>query len=697
MAKVSDNILKRIYLLFGGFFVFAMLVVLQVLRVQLGQGERWRAEQEQELIYSKTMLADRGSILSDDGSILAITLPFYRIAMDVTVIRKSEYAAFDDSLNALCGQLAQHFGEGRYDKAYFYQKIKRAQEQQDRHIYLFPVRRTFNYQEMKRIRSFPILNRGRFRGGLIIEKINNKRFYPFGSLARITLGLMRDDTSAIKGVEYSFNNAMRGVDGKAVVQRVPGGVEIPLADFGEIEAQDGYDVRTTLNVHMQDIVYSALKRGVLQNEAKGGVAILMEVGTGHIKAIANYPEDYNYAVATQYEPGSTFKLASLIAALESGRLSVDDSVSTGNGTVQYYDRLLKDPISYGQLSLGRAFEKSSNVAISRLIYHQFKDDPRMFLDLIEQQGLLTPLGFQLKGEPDPYIIHPDNTTLWNQTTLPWLSIGYNVRLTPLQVLAYYNAIANGGRYIQPVLVHQLTHNGRVVQTFEPRVIREQVCSDQTLATVQQLLKGVVQQGTATNLRSSNYEIAGKTGTCQKLIDGEYQRMYRASFAGYFPANQPRYTLFVMVDEPTAGDFYGADVAGPIFKEIADNLYATDMEVAQPFTELADGQRGSLPEAPVVYQQDARTVFNALNISAPESPEADFVRARAGERVVRMDAISLPTDKVPNVHGMNARDAVALLENMGLKVVLRGHGRVKRQSLPAGAALKPNQTILLTLN
>lgn len=697
-ARVSDNILKRIYLLFTGFVFFAVLVVWQIFRLQVVQGPRWQAVQEQERVYYKRVLANRGSILSSDGSILAITLPFYRAAMDVTVIRKRDFESFDDSLDLFCRKMALHFGQGEFDANYFKANFLRARQSRDRHYYLLPVSRVLNHQEMKLLRSLPMVNRGRFKGGLIIEKVNNKRFYPFGDLARITLGLMREDSIPIKGLEFAYNGSLRGQDGLALVQRVPGGVEIPLSETEDVESHDGHDIQTTLDVNMQDVVMTALQRGVARTQAKGGCAILMEVATGEIKAIANHNEDYNHAFATQYEPGSTFKLASIMATLEEGHVQPNDTLYAGQGESRYYDRVMRDVHPYGRLSLQEAFEKSSNVAISKAVVKSFGSKPGKFIEHLDRMGILNMSGIHIKGEPTPYLIRPDNK-MWNGTTLPWLSIGYNIRLTPLQLLSFYNAVANNGTMVRPVLVRRIYDNAAdIAHVTEPQVINPRICSPKVLAQVRLLMEGVVAAGTASNIKGTHYKIAGKTGTAQKIVDGKYQKIYRASFAGYFPAHQPRYSCIVLIDEPKGGEVYGSQAAAPIFKEIADNIHATDLALAQyTSAELTSTERERYPITPVVHLEDAKVVYGKLNISSPDRPSTPLVRSRQQGRTVSLQPVRHSKNRMPDVLGMTAKDALALLENQGMRVRLVGTGRVREQSIESGTALSARTYVTLTLH
>lgn len=695
-TRVADRILKRTYLVVAGFVLVALGIMGQTLRIQQKPPGAYAQQQSENRLYKKTVLADRGSILAENNAVLAATLPFYRFAMDPTVLRERDYENLSDSLVALSQALAREFGRDSVQTpAHFLRKILRARESDDRHIYLFPVQRRFTYQDYERIRQMPVLRRGRFEGGLIVEKVNNKRFYPLDKLGKITLGQLVNDTLPTRGIEYAFNQYLRGQHGEMLVQNVGGGVEVPLDYYHEKAAEHGADVVTTLDVNLQDATDNALRSAIAKHDAKSGVAILMETSTGDIKAMANYPETYNKAVATRYEPGSTFKLASVIALLEDGVMSPSDSINTGkHGYMQYYDRTMYDEAAYGTLTLRQAVEKSSNVAISKVIFNHYRRQPKQFLKRLEQMGVLSPSGVQLKGEPKPYVIRPENT-IWNGTTLPWLSTGYNVRLTPLQLLSFYNGIANDGHIVKPRLVKAIRRGAEVTRRFEIRENPKPICSTRTLLQVQTMLEGVVKNGTAANIRNDRYAIAGKTGTAQKLIDGEYQEKYRASFVGYFPADHPRYSCLVMIDEPSGEEYYGSHVAAPVFREIADAVYANTLR--QQRRSPPRQAEAAAPEAELIPRQLAERVYAQLNVPTPEAAETPYVRPVAKNDHVRYREQELRPNRVPDVRGMSGRSALSLLENLGLRVYLRGTGRVRKQSLEPGQSFRPGELVFLTLN
>ncbi len=696
MSKVSDNILKRVYWLVGFFLLASVAIVFQIVRLQYMEGDHWRQMQEEQRVYAKKILAERGAILSDDGSLMAVTLPFYRFAMDVTVLNERDYENLNDSIMSLCDHLANEFGQEGEDAAHFYHMIRTAQQRKDRHIYLFPVKRRFTYQDYKKIRTFPILNRGPYEGGFIAEKVENKRFYPLGNLARITLGQLEDDTTALRGIEYAFNKYLRGRDGNMMVQRVSNNVEVPLHYYAQKEAQDGNQLITSLNIDMQDIVDNALRKAVEKHEAKHATAILMEVNTGEIKAMANYPEVFNFGVASQWEPGSPFKIASAIAALETGIVSPSDSIFVGKkGSFKFYDRVMRDEMAWGKVTLEQAISKSSNIAMARMINEFYSRQPQEFIKALDRMGILENSGVQLKGEPKPYVIKP-NHQLWNGTTLPWLAIGYNVRLTPLQILSFYNGIANDGKLISPMLVKEIRRGAETYRKFEAEVRREEMAKPSTILLVRHFLEQVVEQGTARGIRSEKVTMAGKTGTTRKLIDGEYQEKYRSSFVGYFPADKPQYSCIVVVDEPTGDAYYGSEVAAPVFKEIAEKVTAFNLKLhPRQLTRIADASEVPLPR--ITHREDAAAFYSMYGLDTPERVWSEYVRPRKQGENVAYVPHKIIRGRTPDVRGMSAKNALTLLENHGFRVRMKGFGRVKKQSIPPNMRFRKGSIITLELS
>lgn len=689
-----NRIVKRLYLITIFLILGVLLIGFRLIWIVFAEKPIWEKYQNKKHIYMKRVIANRGSILSRDGKVLAITIPFYRPALDVTRWNPHDYPNLEDSIVTLCQKLSQfskNFAK-LLSYNYFFSKIQSARARKDRHIYLFPYSYKLTIQQVQQLKQFPIIWQGRMKGGLILEKVPNPRFYPYGNLARITLGILNQDTIPVNGIEYSFNNYLRGEDGWMLVEKL-GKLEIPIGDMDLYEGKDGYNVQTTLDVNIQDIAYQTLKKAIETYKAKKGVVIIMEVKTGRILAIANYPEIYNWGIAQLLEPGSTFKIATALALLEDKAVELNDTINTGKGYFQYYDRTMSDIAPYGNITFEEAFYKSSNVGISKIVLKHYEEQPSRFISLLQSTGLFDKPVSQLIGEPQPYLLTPENTKYWSKVSLPWISIGYSVKLTPLQLLTFVNAIANNGTYVAPLLVEAILDGDKVIQKFSPKIIRSQLASPKVISQLQHLLKGVVQYGTAKGIYDPELPIAGKTGTAQKLIDGEYQKRYRASFVGYFPADNPIYSGIVLIDEPTENGFYGGEVAAPTFLEIAKQIYAMNRSFASPLP-IPKKKKIEFPISPIIAKENAEEVYNHLNISTPDQTGADFVKLYQDGKIVHMYPYSYETDIMPDLKGMSLRDAIALAQELRLKVQFQGYGRVYHQSIPPGASIKPDMPLTL---
>ena len=431
----------------------------------------------------------------------------------------------------------------------------------------------------------------------------------------------------------------------------------------------------------------------------------MEVKSGEIKAMSNlgknrngdYRERYNYAVQELTDPGSTFKLASMIALMEDKNVKLDDEVDTKGGEYEFYDRVMRDhkPGGYGVVTVKQAFAKSSNIAISKMINDHFGLTPQRFVDYINAMKISQPLGFQMIGEGIPYVKEPTDKS-WSGTTLPWMSIGYELQLTPLQTLAYYNAVANDGKLIQPIIVKRAQKAGVIKREFGSAVINKKICGDETLRKVKEMLEEVVETGTASNINDAHYKIAGKTGTARKLENGRYVRKYYTSFVGYFPADNPKYSCIVVIDNPKGYKQYGSDVAAPVFKEVADKIYSRDLEMHDPYPTEFVMESNVFPVVQAGNFQDLNFLCNELGISNHIDVEEDWVRAQRANNSIQWKQNEVAGDKIPNVLGMTLRDALFILENKGLNVSFNGTGRVTEQSQPIGSKVIKGSTIEIRL-
>lgn len=700
--NIKRSIVLRVRVAFLIVALIAGTILYRIVRLQFVEGEKWLAKSESTNFKYRQVSATRGNIYATDGSLLATSLPFYRVVLDPTVAKDVTFNAGIDSLS----QLLSSFFKDR-SKASYKKMISDAKSNGKR--YLILNRRQVGYQDMQLMSSWPIFRKGRMAGGVIFEKVE-KRYRPFNSLASRTVGFVNEDKYGA-GIEYSFNDYLQGKSGQAMFQRIAGGYWKPVFDAEDIKPEDGFDVLTTLDVNIQDVAESALLKQLIEKDAEFGTVIVMEVATGHIKALGNlqknkngrgYSESYNYAIGDQglTEPGSTFKLMSMLALLEEGKVSLNDMVDTGNGVFQIYDRKMTDAKTggYGKISVREVFEKSSNIGISKLMDQYFGHNPSKFVGYIEKAGLDKPLGFQLKGEGAPYFKKPGDK-YWYGTTLPWMSIGYETKLTPLQTLTLYNAVANNGKMVKPMIVQAIARGNQVEKQYQTEVIRKTIASEKTILQLQELLEGVVKNGTAKNVYNEQYRIAGKTGTAQKLEDGRYTKKYYTSFVGYFPADNPKYSAIVVIDSPKGFNAFGGDISAPVFKEIADKIHAQDLNMNRKYPAdiyLAQ-QESDFPFIQAGKFDELQLICNRFGISNHGNGVNDgYVKSRAMDKSIQFQANQVEAPVMPDVSGLALRDALYVLENKGLRVIYQGKGRVKNQSISPGSPIQQNNVINLIL-
>ena len=700
--NIKRSILLRVRVVFILVALVAGAIPYRIAQLQLKDGDKWREKAETINFQYREVPATRGNIYAGDGSLLATSLPFYRVAIDPTIVKEDRFKSKIDSL-------AQKLSAFYKDKSATAYKRMITDARKDHKRYLVLNRQQIGYQDMQEMAQWPIFRGGRLGGGVLFEKVE-KRYRPFNSLASRTVGFLNEDEYGA-GIEYSFNDYLKGQDGKALFQRLAGGSWKPVFDAEDVKPENGYDVITTLDVNIQDVAETALLRQLVDREAEFGSVIVMEVKTGQIKAIANlqknksgngYGENYNFAIGDQgnTEPGSTFKLLSMLALLEENKISLNDKIETGNGAHKFYDRTMRDAKNggYGTLTIREAFEKSSNVAVSKLVDEHFGSSPSKFMAYMDQVGIKEPFGFQLVGEGKPYFKKPGDKN-WYGTSLPWISIGYEIKVNPLHTLALYNAVANGGTMMKPYIVKAIAKGNTLEEEYEPEIVRKAIASEKTIKLLQELLEGVVVRGTAKNIANADYKIAGKTGTAQKLIDGRYTQKYYTSFAGYFPADHPKYSMIVVIDNPKGFAAYGGDVSAPVFKEIADRIYALDIELNPHNQSQIFQAENTNPKMPYIRAgrgEEMNEIFEELGVKASPANSEQWVRTVSTGETIQWQNTEVDTPQIPDVTGLPLRDALFILENKGLKVNYSGKGVVKNQSLTPGTELIKNATINLVL-
>jgi cell division protein FtsI (penicillin-binding protein 3) len=640
----------------------AVFVLFKLFFIQFGEGSALRSETQRDAIRAVSIEAERGNVYSSDGKLLATSMPVYDVFMDPVTINDQ---LFSDSIAALAQKLAMVLPDR--NSAQWENHIRNKREKKSRYVRLAEE---ISFTELQQIKRFPIFNLGKYRGGLIFEQKNYRKM-PLGKIAERTIGY--DQLRGRTGIEGAFSNYLSGTDGKRLKQKVSNGNWKPISDTYEIEPEDGLDVVTTLNTRMQDVVHHELLKSLEKFEADHGCAILMEVETGAIRAISNlgrtekgtYFEKRNYGVWEKTEPGSTFKLASVIVALEDGVADSNTIVDTENGYYKIYGIPVKDSNyngkkgGYGKVTLKKAFEVSSNVGIVKLIYDNYRENPDKYIDRLYNMGLHKKLGVSIQGESTPDIPKPGDQS-WSGISLPWVAFGYQVSFTPLQVLSLYNAVANNGKMIKPHFIEEIKKHGRTVEVIETEVLNPAICSNETLGKVRAMMEGVVKQGTATNIQSELVSMAGKTGTCQQNYWKGLAPDYQASFAGYFPAENPKYSCIVVINKPNYHrGYYGSAVAAPVFKAIAESIY-----LSTPDDSNAEVDQNAL----TFIQENSEYEFDGLS----------------GKR------------KFPSLKGLNGSDVLPVLENQGYKVKVQGIGKVQWQYPPAGSDINPNTLIELKL-
>ncbi len=694
----------RSMLVYVGVVVFAFAIAFKLFSIQFAEGDKWRAMADEVSTNWRTVQPDRGHIYSDAGRLLATSVPEYDVRMDLATD-----ALTDERFNANIDSLAWHLSDLFKDRtqAEYRRELIDARHRKERYHL---VKRHANHLQVQALLKFPLYRDGRFKSGLVTEK-RLVRMRPSGRLAARSVGyVLRDSNALAIGIEGGYDKYLKGVTGRRLERRLAGGVWMPIDNGDGVDPVPGSDVHTTIDVNLQDVADAALERQLRKHGAQYGCVVVMEVATGYIKAISNltrtedsmYVEAMNYAVGEATEPGSTYKLASLMVGLEEGLIDPEDTVDTRRGRVRYHDRIMHDSHEdlYGKMTVRRSFELSLNTGISLAVTKAYGKDPKKFVEGLKRFHLNEATGVMIPGEAVPTLRGPGEKG-WSGVSLPWMSIGYEVALTPLQTLTFYNAVANNGRMMQPQFVTQVSRNGRVAEEFEPRVLNERICGDRTLATVRGLLQGVVDSGTATNLKAAHFAIAGKTGTAQILRNGSYKQngvSYQASFVGYFPADAPKYSCIVVVNGPTMSGIYGNVVAGPVFKEIADKIYSNRLELQQE-TLLAANTGPSTPVSMSGHGGDLRVALEGLGVPMTIEGEGEWMSTEAGDSIVAVRPRKIPsdaTDMVPNVLGMGLKDALYILENRGLHVRVHGNGMVRKQSLPPGTRAFNGSTILIEL-
>jgi len=704
-VNFKDEVLVRIYVILA-LIIMPVAGVLVYRTVEIAVIDQAKYQKLGEDYFKvRTVTAERGNVYSRNDNLLATSVPYFSLHFDPFVAPPKTYYKNIDSLAYLLSlHVNSDFTTGAWRDSLT--AMRDSVSKPARHYY--KIAESVSYRKLQEIQQFPIFNRGRLGGGLIVTK-RDERKRPFGWLARRTIGKTSGDKV---GIEDAFDEELAGKSGKEEMFNVGNGIWLPTDNLAVVEPTAGADVHTTIDVNIQDITENALHRACRRHLPDWGAAVVMDVKTGAIRAVANlgknelrtkYFEHYNYAIANATEPGSTFKLATMMALLEDKKVSLDGEIDIENGVKEFSSDKVKvtdsNPLSarWNVISIRQAFEQSSNVAMAKLADSLYTDGE--FSARLKSFHLSEKTGIELSGEGTP-MVNDTTTSEWSGISNAWLSFGYESRLTPLQMLTFFNTVANGGKMMKPFLVDEVRRDGKIITNYLPTVIDREIASRKTIEQLQSLLEGVVERGTAKKLKSDRYHFAGKTGTSQQNYGKRKRNIkHQASFAGYFPAEKPVYSVIVVIFNPTVGGYYGGEVAGPVFKEIADNIYNSMIEVHAP---LNQGPRpvlyaAQLPDRDAGHREEIVTILDYVNVKLDSLPETELIVLDAADERVDVKPWNPVAQRWPNVRGMRLRDAIYVLENDGFTVHPKGVGRVTDQKWHNDGRGKRGKDVTLILN
>ena len=694
--NIKKDILWRVIVSILMLTGLGVAILWSAVRLQVVEGDHWRSVSDSLHVTHRTIPAVRGSIYSDDGSLLSTSVPIYKVSLDFEVINRLHSDSFEQYTNELAEKLSRTLENRSAEE--FKQLLTTGYRKKSRYV---TISRHANFIQTRDIQNLPIFNAGRYKGGVILEE-RTIRKKPYDELMFRTIGFINENHKGA-GIEASYDDILTGEDGRMVVRRITSGYYRPIDNNMKLSAKDGKDIFTTVNIHLQDLVHEALATGIEANDAEHGTAILLDVKTGQIKAIANLnktengvAERYNHALGMLYEPGSTVKIVSALAALEEGHVDTDDSIDVHNGKYKFFENDSIMDSGHGDhrnLTYQQVVEKSSNVGISLTAYNGFKNKPNDFIEYFDELHLTTALQTGIKGEAEPFILRP-NKPGWSGMSVPSISIGYSFNTSPLHMAMLYNAIANNGVMMHPYLIKGIGRFGQIEEAYEPTTLNKKICSESTLASLKQMLEGVVQNGTASKLKNVGFPVAGKTGT-SRISDSKsgYTKQYHSSFVGYFPADQPKYTLIVVISKPSKGRYYGASVALPVFKEIASRIYANAVH-----QKMVDKDTIVLPEQLTGTYAEVKTLAKRYDLPMEfKSRKNELVSAKPTGDFLGGSAITMSDNTMPELKGMGLTDCLYLLENKGFKVSHRGNGKVVEQFPLPGTKMPRGKTVYLRLS
>ncbi len=697
---IKRDIRFRVYLAFTGICVFGAAIIFKAAMIQVKEGPRLKQMAKEMHTRMETLKADRGNIYTEDGVLLSSSIPQFEVHVDFSVIDSVLFAKKIDSLCFCMNALFPEKGADAYKEEFV-----RAYENGEGY---YPLRRQpVKYNDYQKLRSFPIFNKSKNTGGLIVKSLDNRET-PFDRLASRTIGIIRDSNA--NGLELAYNKDLKGENGRQVVQKGARDVWIPI-DGSEVDPHNGKDIVTTIDINMQDVADHVLRSILEKYECKNGTCIVMEVKTGKIRTLVNlgrkndgtYDELLNYSLVPS-EPGSTFKLVTLLSLLNDKYITVDNMVDAEGGKIRFSNRVMRDShLGLGYMPIWQAYAHSSNAAMAKLAYQYYKNNPTKYVNHLLALNLNKPTGIDLPGEKErPTTVKTPKDPTWSATTLPWMATGYEVLVTPMHTCMLYNAIANGGNMMRPYLVSSVKEYGRDVKTISPQVVNK-VGDSGTVAQLQRCMRAVVTDGTAKGIESPFYTMAGKTGTAQ-VADGDIKYsdgVYQGSFVGFFPAEAPKYTICVVIrTKAHSAAYYGGAIAAPVFRMIADKVFSANMGAWEaPLDSLAKTGSGKLMSR-MATARNYKTLLNA--IKKPSLTPGDYLNEMMqlttdSAKQITIQPAKIYRNVIPDVKGMGLKDAVYMLEASGLQVQVQGKGKVQNQSLMPGTRFVKGEHIILQLS
>jgi cell division protein FtsI (penicillin-binding protein 3) len=694
--KIKTNILLRIYFVYALILMSAVAVLAKIYYIQNYKDDFWIKKSLQLSTKLFVLHGERGNIYTHDENLIATSIPFFDLYVDFASTGMTR-EVFDTNVDSLAIYMANNF---KQNSAQQYKNILVQAKKAKKRYYL--IKRNVDYSTLKEIKQWPLFREGKYKGGLIVE-MRQSRKYPYTLLALRTIGEHRLNSQSV-GIESSYNKYLSGSEGQILKQKIAGDVWMPIENESTIAPKNGDDIVTTIDINLQDAAETALKKALDSSNADFGCAVVMEVETGAIRAIANLGrmkdgqlwEIDNYAISHKSEPGSTFKAASYLMLLDKGYININDTISNGGGKWNFYGRIMSDEHIYeSNLSIRDAFARSSNIAVAKLIDKNYKNQKNEFYRTLQKYGLTEVSGIDLNGETKPNVSPPK---YWSSLSLPWRATGYEQTFSPIQILTFYNTIANNGFRAQPYLVEKITRNGKTIHQFLPKIEKEPIAKQSAIDQVKELLKGVIEnpKGTGRSIKSEYFELAGKSGTAKLLGDNKsYGDANQAMFAGFFPVKKPRYSCIVLIYNPKGAHRTGGGVSGPVFKEIAEKALSTDLHLSPDYKKTIQELPISLAEVKGETHQ-IKNIISKYGYKTDLKDEVQYIDVEMRKSGIKLETTATKENIIPNLIGLNFDDVLYLLENMGLKITYSGLGKVTNQSIPAGTKISKGSQILITM-